>query len=274
MANLVFKVDFHPWYDKGCWTDKFICYAYADKGQVIANVSVNEMKLIIHGEEKRAIQIGTVMTHPYYRGQGLIKKLMNHVLERYQDACDFIYLFANDTVLDFYPAFGFQSVQEYKYILDTATLPQHLPTGLHPYRKLDIHQANDFPLLQVFATDGISYAKTIDVRDNAHLRMFYFLIALPDCIYYLAKYDAIMLFQQSGNQLHLFAVISRKKQSLEAMISSIISPETKEIRFHFIPDLKNAELRVEKITGEDVLFVRPLVDFQTAYPLIPLTSHA
>ncbi|MDY0394673.1 hypothetical protein RWE15_09705 [Virgibacillus halophilus] len=196
------------------------------------------------------------------------------MLDIYQDSYDFIYLFANQTVLDFYPAFGFQRVQEYKYILDAASLPK--PTSsLHPaYRKLDIHDRDDFSLLREFAVDGISYAKIIDVRDNTHLRMFYFLIALPDCIYYLEEYDAVILFQQSEDQLHLFDVLSRTRQPLEAMISNMISLGTKEIRCHFIPELENKQLRIEKITGEDMLFVRPTVDFHTAYPLIPLTSHA
>lgn len=45
------------------------------------------------------------MTHPDYRGQGLAKKLLEHVIAKYEDQYDFLYLFANDTVLDFYPKF-------------------------------------------------------------------------------------------------------------------------------------------------------------------------
>lgn len=55
------------------------------------------------------------MTHPDNRHLGLAAKLMKHIIEKYEKDYDFIYSFANDTVLEFYPKFDFGQVQESNY---------------------------------------------------------------------------------------------------------------------------------------------------------------
>ncbi|GIO00553.1 hypothetical protein J5TS2_12210 [Brevibacillus halotolerans] len=60
------------------------------------------------------------MTHPDYRNKGLSGKLMHYIIDKYEKECDFIYLFANETVLDFYPKFGFEKLQESSFYLKVA----------------------------------------------------------------------------------------------------------------------------------------------------------
>ncbi|WP_332870794.1 GNAT family N-acetyltransferase [Lysinibacillus xylanilyticus] len=112
LAKLVFNLDFRKWYEKGCWDDQYICYSYIDGDEIIANASISKMTVLVNGKEYKAIQIGTVMTHPNYRYKGLARKLMDHIIDIYQDQYEFMYLFANETVLDLYPKFGFKKVQE------------------------------------------------------------------------------------------------------------------------------------------------------------------
>jgi predicted GNAT family N-acyltransferase len=47
-----------------------------------------------------------VTTHPDYRGKGLSARLVNKVLEEYENKYDYMYLFANESVLDFHLKFG------------------------------------------------------------------------------------------------------------------------------------------------------------------------
>lgn len=115
LAVNTFEINFEDWYQQGYWGERYIPYSYVDGDQVIANVSVNILELIIHGEKKKAIQIGTVMTHPDYRGKGLSTRLMNKVLAEYENKYDYMYLFANESVLDFYPKFGFKPVEEHLF---------------------------------------------------------------------------------------------------------------------------------------------------------------
>lgn len=89
-------------------------------GRVVSNVSVNHMVFDVCGEKKHYIQLGTVMTDPEYGGRGLNRILMERVLSEYEGKTDGIYLFANDTVLDYYPKFGFRPAKEYEYYLPCA----------------------------------------------------------------------------------------------------------------------------------------------------------
>lgn len=80
LAESTFDINFEEWFRSGFWNDKYVCYSYIDNNEVISNVSINKMNLIYQGENYSALQIGTVMTHPNYRGQGLAKNLLNHVI--------------------------------------------------------------------------------------------------------------------------------------------------------------------------------------------------
>lgn len=53
------------------------------------------------------------MTDPDYRGRGLSRWLIDRVLEDFEQQVDFIFLYANDSVLDFYPKLGFKRAPEF-----------------------------------------------------------------------------------------------------------------------------------------------------------------
>ncbi|WP_318010300.1 GNAT family N-acetyltransferase [Bacillus sp. 28A-2] len=67
---------------------------------MIFNASVYLMSVIIDGQTYRAVQIGTVMTDQAHRYKGLATKLIQHIMDTYENDCDMIFLFANETVLD------------------------------------------------------------------------------------------------------------------------------------------------------------------------------
>ncbi|MBV7504031.1 GNAT family N-acetyltransferase [Bacillus sp. sid0103] len=81
LALNTFGIEFENWYQNGYWTEKYMPYSFVDHNQVVANVSVNLLNLVINAEEKQAIQIGTVMTHPNYRNKGLSRRLIEMVLD-------------------------------------------------------------------------------------------------------------------------------------------------------------------------------------------------
>lgn len=118
LVEAVFGLSFRSWYENGFWTDRYIPYAMVDGDRVAANASVNIIDTVWRGEKKRYIQIGTVMTHPDYRRQGLMREIMENILADWKERCDGIYLYANDSVVDFYPKFGFEKAQEYGYRME------------------------------------------------------------------------------------------------------------------------------------------------------------
>ena len=108
LAQRTFGLTFEDWYQNGFWGDDYVPYSVVVDGAVAANVSVNRTDFVLDGEKKRFIQLGTVMTDERYRGRGMIRRLMAEVERDCAGKADGVYLFANDTVLDFYPKFGFR----------------------------------------------------------------------------------------------------------------------------------------------------------------------
>lgn len=105
LASSTFGIQFEEWYKRGYWNERYIPYSFVVNNKVIANVSVNELDLLINGKVKKAVQIGTVMTDHQYQNKGLSRALLQKVFEDYDKQVDLYYLFANHTVLDFYPKF-------------------------------------------------------------------------------------------------------------------------------------------------------------------------
>lgn len=216
LAQKIFGIDFRKWDENGCWNDNYICYSFIYREQVIANASINKMTVVCNGIEYKAIQVGTVMTHPEFRNQGLSKKLLNHIIEKYENETDFIYLFANKTVLNFYPKFGFENVQESSFSLYIADLKKQ-PVPTKTIRPLDIENLNDLLLMKEFAKKRTSISTKLAVKNNEHLLMFYFLLVFNDVIFYIEEEDVIVLFKKEGEQLHIYDVISRKEVELETL---------------------------------------------------------
>ena len=93
----------------------YIPYTLLCKDDAVANVSVNVLDFKTLEGFKHCIQIGTVMTKKNFRELGLSRFLMEQVLQEWDSKCDLIYLYANKSVLDLYPKFGFNPVKEYTY---------------------------------------------------------------------------------------------------------------------------------------------------------------
>ncbi|REK76720.1 GNAT family N-acetyltransferase [Paenibacillus paeoniae] len=274
LAKLVFGLDFSAWYEQGCWNDQYICYSYVDNGKVIANASVNKMVVVSHGVKYNTLQIGTVMTHPDYRNQGLSGKLLRYILELYEQEFDFIYLFVNESVQEYYPRFGFERVIESRFSVSVKKL-ERSSEQLSTPRRMDIQSSKDSRILSSFASERVPVSSKLGIIDNEHLLMFYFVLIFPEDIYYFEEFEAIVLFKHEEDQLHIFDIISLKSIAIDTILPSLISDQTETIHFHFTPDYDLNKLQVESITDEDdTLFVRPSWPLKDKHLLFPATSHA
>lgn len=270
LSKQIFGLDFSKWIEAGCWNDDYICYSYIDGDRVIANVSVNKMSLILNGRSVKAIQLGTVMTHPDYRNQGLAAELMKIVIAKYEKECDFIYLFANDSVLEFYPKFGFEAVEESRFTLKRSDLE---PTGAFPIRKLDVEK--DFALLKDFAENRVPVSPVLGVKNNPHLVGFHFLLAFPGALYYVEEMNLVVIFEEADGQLHVYDILSKSAIDAVSILQGIVSKETKNIHLYFTPDYRNDEIYVKEInTASDRLFMRPAPHDFPRYFTFPVTSHS
>ncbi|WP_078551998.1 GNAT family N-acetyltransferase [Bacillus alkalicellulosilyticus] len=252
LATLVFGLNFEEWYKKGYWNNRYIPFSYAEGDKVIANVSVNLLDFVIQGEEKKAIQIGTVMTHPEYRNRGLSAALMNKVFEEYKDSYDFMYLFANPSVLDFYPKFGFQAVDEYQFSMEYSP-SKPVPTAI---RKLDTSNTDDLTFIYHIASERFPVSKRFGTINTQGILMFYSIYVFADDIYFIEDEEAIVIYKVDGKQIDIFDIVSKREVYIENILSKITTSETTKIVFHYTPDYKGIETQSKIVKGDDVLFVK------------------
>lgn len=115
LTKQIYGLEFEKWHQSGYWGDRFIPYIMMHEGVVVSSVAVCINDINWQGNRKRYVQISTVMTLPAYRNKGLNRYLMDAVLSEWEDKCDAIYLLANDSVVNFYPKFGFEAFKEFQY---------------------------------------------------------------------------------------------------------------------------------------------------------------
>jgi GNAT superfamily N-acetyltransferase len=140
LARKVFGLDFTLWFQSGFYDGSYMPYTLFDADKAVSSVGivVNNFKWL--NEPKKYVQISTVATDPDYRKRGLNRWLMETALAEWKDKCDGIYLYANDSVVDFYPRFGFVQAFEYRYRMPVAKRDG-------AYRKLSLSDKNDVELL-------------------------------------------------------------------------------------------------------------------------------
>ncbi|TQR36989.1 GNAT family N-acetyltransferase [Lysinibacillus sphaericus] len=271
LAMKTFELDFRGWYNRGYWNDKYIPYSFVDEGKVISNASVNKMSIIIDGKMYKGIQIGTVMTDENYRNKGLAKQLMQHIMKEYENTYDVMYLFANDTVLDFYPKFGFTRLHESEFSLDLAKSSIQMSLDAK-VKQLTIE--NDLSLLEKFAKNRRVNSTILDVENNESLLMFYFTLVFYEAIFYVEDLETIVLMEEEEDTLHIFDIISLNEPDVEAVLASIVNVTTKKVIFYFTPNFSIEGMSATIMPNDDdALFVLTKEPLLKGNFMFPLTSH-
>ncbi|WP_105616301.1 GNAT family N-acetyltransferase [Vallitalea okinawensis] len=230
LAKKTYGFDFEEWYQNGYWQDRYIPYALLDGDKVISNVSVNVIDFIVRGENKTYVQIGTVMTDDDYRKQGLNRFLMEKVLEEWKGNCDLIYLFANDSVIDFYPKFGFVQATEYQYTKKVSS-----QNSTYPTRRLNMSDIADRNVLINMINDSLPFSQ-ITMQDNASLIMFYCTSFMDEDVYYIQEFDAIVIADYDDDVLYLNDVFCKTEVPLDDIISAMVKRDIKRIVLGFTPN--------------------------------------
>jgi GNAT superfamily N-acetyltransferase len=264
LAKKVFGLDFGRWYALGWWGNDYIPHALFDGNRAVANVSVNVIQTRLRGEMKRFIQLGTVMTDPDYRGLGLARRLMEAVLDRYAPACDGVYLYANDSVVDFYPKFGFVPAQEYVCARPVAASGATV-------RKMDMDDPSDRALLLRRYAEGNPFS-ALPLLGNAGLLMFYCAQFLRDCVYELP--GAVAVAEYDGDGMLLYDVFG--SGCLDEILSALARPDTKTCTLGFSPlSPEGFDVRPRR-EADTTLFVLGGREnpFERDRLMFPLLSHA
>ncbi|MBI9011776.1 MAG: GNAT family N-acetyltransferase [Clostridiales bacterium] len=239
LAKETFGIDFEPWHQKGFWNDSYICYSFKVGDRIVANASANRMHLKWDNKSYSAIQIGTVMTTPDYRKQGLAYKLLETIVKEWESEVDFIYLFGNDNALELYKKFDMHEFNEHRFF---AKLPDQKKSDI---RKLDLNDVNDYKLMVEMTRKRVAQSDAIGIEEDSHLVMFYCHQWFADKLYYIESKHAILVMEEQNEMLHIYDVISEAVQEMEVILTMISVEKAEKVEFHFKPEL--CKLPIEQI---------------------------
>ena len=266
LAEQTFGLNFEGWYQNGFWGDNYDPHSIVIDGEVVSNVSVNRTDLVFGGRRYHILQLGTVMTAPEYRGRGLNRAIMEYIAREYADA-DGIYLFANDTVVDYYPRFGFRPGREMAYrkaiaASDTCRAEQVLMDGPAAWDRL------------AKAMEKSTFREGCPMVDNPGLIFFYASQFMTDAVYHIPSLDAWGIAEQEGKSLTIHNIFADASVTVEDVAAAFGGVE--EICLGFAPEnaggWESAELQEE----DTHFFVKGSVftEFEESGLRIPSLSHA
>lgn len=255
LAISTFGINFDEWYREGYLGENYINYSYLCEEKVVANVSVNKFNIIYDGKVKNAIQLGTVMTHENYRNKSLIRKLMNIIFKEYEE-CELIYLFANKSVLDFYPKFGFKRVVEGKYEMNLKQLSE-LQLENNAIIKLDINKDEHITILKKLQEDRFPVSQRLGIIKDKNLLDLYCNCEYGEDLYYITEEDVIVIFRREEDIVKIYDILSKDKFNLDNIISKVIIKNDKKIQFSFIPESSNYKIEFElEDKSDSALFIK------------------
>lgn len=226
LAEKTFGLNFEGWYQNGFWGDNYEPYSVVADGEVVANVSVNRTDLVVDGARRRIYQLGTVMTEESRRRRGLIRTIMEEVEKDLMDA-DGVYLFANDSVVEFYPKFGFRPGKEYGC---TRAVFQ---TGDREMRQVPMEGPEDWAVLER-AMEQNAFRGGCDMVGNPQLIFFYMSQFMRQNVWYCEKLDAWAIAEIEDGELLLHNVFSPRAITLE-QVTEAFGREVKRVTLGFSP---------------------------------------
>ena len=242
-----------------------IPYGLFDDKKVFSILNVTQAKVISNAKSFELIQLGTVATYPEYRNRGFSRKLIEKVIEDYQNKVDGIFLFANNSVSDFYPKFGFKSVNEVQY-----SLP--IKDKKNNFVKLSVKDNES--LIKNLLNSRSTISDKFNISNYAGLAYFHISQFLYDKVWYDPKNDIIIVAEKKGRELIIFDLIG---EIIPAdYLQHLTWQGVTQINLLFTPDKFSGEFKSEIAdTQNEELFLlgfndRVIKAFQNAIRIPPL----
>jgi GNAT superfamily N-acetyltransferase len=269
LTRQTYGFDFEEWYQNGYWGDEYIPYALLDGDKVVSSILVSIIDFLILGEKKRFIQIGTVMTDKEYRKQGLSRFIMERILDEWRDKCDLIYLYANDSVLDFYPKFGFIEANEYQH---SREVDENFNTL--SIKKLDMTDIANRSFLLSKIKGSVPISK-IAMPGNESLPMFYCTSFMSQNVYYIEAQDSIVVAEFDEGIIYLYDVFASQDVSLNNVIEAMADKSISKVVFGFTPiDTDSCDVDVLKEENTTLFVLGDIADcLKNNQLMFPVLSH-
>lgn len=236
--------DFQFWYDLDLWDQNYESYSIMVGDEIVSNICVYKAKVLFRGQPYTALSVGAVATREDYRGKGLARKLMEHIIEKYPDTP--MYLCANDGVLGFYPRFGFKRVYEKQPVVHCRVNNSVSPLKL----------THSDPKVWHYVYNRINFSKELDCLNTACINIFHIYQGyLNNSLYEIPELETMVIADQEGPVLSIRGVFSLRPINFAQLLPHLPFSGVENIEFGFMPYWPDLEYEMEE-RETDPWFVR------------------
>ena len=207
LAEQTFGLNFEGWYQNGFWGENYDPHSVVIDGKVVSNVSGNRTDLVFGGRRYRILQLGTVMTDEAHRGKGYGRAIMEYIETQYADA-DGVYLFANDTGVDYYPRFGFRPAVEYAYSKSVCL------TGVSEAEQIPMDGPEAWARLAK-AMEESTFREGCPMVENPGLIFFYVSQFMQDAVYHIPRLNAWVIAEPEDGDLTIHNIFADAAVTIE-----------------------------------------------------------
>ena len=247
MLNNLMKdifMDFQFWYDLNLWDENYESYSIIENDEMISNICVFKTNIIFDQKDYSALSIGAVATKKEYRGKGLSRILMEHIINKYEGIP--MYLSANDGVVNFYPKFGFERVFE-KLPVCEVEIENDIKKNKLQY---------DDPKIMNYVYNRVNYSDKLDCVNTESINIFHLHSGyLKDFIYEIPELETLIIADQKGSTLKLIGVFSLQNINFNELIKLLPFSNVNKIEFGFTPYWNDIEYVMQEYKT-DPLFVK------------------
>ncbi|MBZ4420370.1 GNAT family N-acetyltransferase [Myxococcus sp. RHSTA-1-4] len=244
------RASFRRWCEWGEWDDAYRAFSVVEDSRVLANASVMRMRLLLEGREVTGFQLGAVGCLPAQRGRGLARVAMEAALAFCGEAP--VLLFANPTVLQFYPRFGFVPWRQ-----DVFSAPHEAVPAGTPAPTLDLSDAGVRAGLAALSDEGLPVTERFGARGYSTIASWYAANGFSRPLRRLTE-DAWVFAGVEGDTLYVDDIFARAPFDLRAWIPRLIDRPIRSIQLGFTPERWWPEASVSGEDTEAYLFVRGL----------------
>ncbi|MFD2555489.1 GNAT family N-acetyltransferase [Sphingobacterium tabacisoli] len=273
MTNSFWGFDFENYYQSGYWDNSCILYSLFDGAKIISHATVTLFDAEVLGESKKLLQIGTVMTDEHYQKRGLGRFLMERIQADFNQKSDGMFLFANETVLDYYPKFGLVPAPEFIAVQQVNnTISDQKPSS----RKLNLDTAEDLHLFEGLVDRNVTNS-AVSCKNKG--LSFFYTYAYPemgfkDSIYFIEALDCAVVVELADSTLRIIELFSTNKVNLQDVITALGDLTFDKVSLGFTP--LEGDFDFEPWQDDDLhLFVSPNLKqaFEEGKLVIPFLSH-
>jgi predicted N-acetyltransferase YhbS len=221
---------FFAWGARGGWVDGYDVFAAIIDDQIVGTVGRTSMRYVINGEARNGYQLGAVATRADHRNRGLARLITDKVLSELDAPDQPVVLFANPSVLDFYPRFGFRRLAQSRFTGHVDVRPSGT---LAP--SLDVAMPTDRAWLAAHCAKASAVGKRFAARDYYPALLFH-LTREPRMVFRLDLFGAVVIVRQDGDRLLIEDLLATRPFRLKDALPHVCAQPVRKLEFGFHPE--------------------------------------